>query len=89
MSLIYLGIYFIFICAIFLTLCVLVSIITTSSNGTEGNKMNTNTLTWNTDQERTINDMDLDTLVLLMDREDQANKGHLELEYQLGELDNV
>lgn len=36
---------------------------------------------WTDEEERTIDNMSLDTLVLLMEREGQANKGTLESDY--------
>lgn len=47
-------------------------------------------INWSEDDQTTIDNMSLDTLILLMDREDQANKGHLEHSYDLeGELWNT
>ena len=45
----------------------------------------TNIITLTDDEQLTINNMSIETLVLLMDREDQQNKGHLEQDYSLCE----
>ena len=49
--------------------------------------METNYINWNEDEQLTIDNMNLDTLVLIMERQDTDNKDLLENVYTLeGEL---